>query len=174
MTYCAECGVKNEDNSRFCQNCGAKLELPAKDLSYQSQSAPTQPASPPPQNQYANPQYSSAPATQPQQPQNQTYSQPNYHQPPSRYQSPTGYQQSYPPNAYSGGEKNMALGIILSIIPGFGVMYAGSFGKGILYFLGTFFLLSIFIGVIIYLYQFYDAYKMIDLNNKIHYGRPIY
>jgi hypothetical protein len=182
MPYCAECGVKNEDSSRFCQNCGAKFEAPAKDLSYQTQSTPSQPKTPPPQEQYTNPQYSSTPATQStsapiqqQYSQNLGYGQPAYQQPPSRYQSPMGYQQGYPPNAYTGSEKNMAFGIILSFfIPGLGVWYAGSVGKGILYFFGVFLLATIFIGVIIYIYQLYDTYKMIDLNNKIHYGRPIY
>lgn len=65
MTYCAECGVKNEESSRFCQNCGAKIEAPAKNLSYQTQSTPTQHTSTQPTQANPPPQYSPQPRAQP-------------------------------------------------------------------------------------------------------------
>ena len=69
MTFCPECGTKNEDNAAFCGNCGSTLQ----------QEAPTQPQQPPSQG-YQQPQS-------------------GYQQPPqSGYQQPqSGYQQPMRP-----------------------------------------------------------------------------
>lgn len=57
--YCKKCGLKNDENSKFCQACGTPLESPVQIANSQPVQAPQQQA------------YSQQP----------TYSQPNYSQP---------------------------------------------------------------------------------------------
>lgn len=67
--YCKNCNTYNDDNSRFCSNCGAEFDAPA------AQTAPPAPEQyAQPENQgYENP-YSGQQYSQPQ----QQYSQPQY------------------------------------------------------------------------------------------------
>lgn len=59
------------------------------------------------------------------------------------------------------GEKSMPLAIIGTlIIPGFGAIYNGKVGKGILE-------LIFFWTVVVYFYQIYDAYKLTKENNEL-------
>ena len=62
------------------------------------------------------------------------------------------------------GEKSMALAIILTLfIPGFGAMYNGKIGRGILE-------LIFFWTVVVYFYQIYDAHKLTKENNDLWYA----
>ena len=68
-------------------------------------------------------------------------------------------------------EKSEAKAIIFSIIPGAGQMYCGRIGRGLAILLITTITLLIYVGAIIYIWQFYDAYKCAREYNQTHQWR---
>jgi len=66
-------------------------------------------------------------------------------------------------------EKSEVLAIVLSlIIPGAGQMYCGKIGRGVGILIVTIVLLIVFVGVIVYIWQIYDAYKCAKEYNRTH------
>ena len=112
--FCPNCGSKLNDNSKFCENCGAQVQA-------QQPQQPQQPQ----QQQYQQPQQPQYPPQQPRQQYQQQYQQPygqqQYQQ--QQYQQPYGqqqYQQPYGQQQYPAyrlkTDRSLLKFILLSII----------------------------------------------------------
>src|SRR5437867_806253 len=66
-------------------------------------------------------------------------------------------------------EKSEVLALVLSlVIPGAGQMYCGKIGRGVGILIVTIVLLLFFVGIIVYIWQIYDAYKCAQRYNREH------
>ncbi len=126
MSFCSQCGVKNVDDARFCQTCGAALlAAPAgAPIAQQPQAAPPPPLSPVAPPQAYGPQQYQQPVP-PFQPQPPYGGQPQYGAP----QPPPG---AYPPNYYPPQQQAMPKrkGTVAAAILGF---FLGGFGAQAFY-----------------------------------------
>lgn len=182
--YCDTCGTANEDTGSFCVSCGTKLENnmanPVNPTSIGSGQPvhPPQGAYPPPQGATSPPQGGTPP------PQGQ-YPPPYIQQTQGQYPAPQYTQGQYPAQAQfsapsmgynTGLEKSPGIAFILSLfLPGFGHIYAGKTGTGIVMFLATIFLAWTFIvPIVIWIAGMIDSVNKVNAYNNFirRYGRP--
>ncbi|RMG39652.1 MAG: hypothetical protein D6732_03990 [Methanobacteriota archaeon] len=192
--YCNTCGTANDDNGRFCVSCGAKLEesistpmKPAAEGTAVTPSPtegqyPQQGGQYPPPNQYpATPQGGSAPPyIQGQYPPPQQGGQYPPPQQGGQYPAPQYPQGQFPAQQFggynTGMEKNGAVAFILSFfLPGFGHIYVGKVGMGLLIFILTIVLSwTIIVPLILWLVGMIDSVNKVGAYNNFvrRYGRP--
>ena len=119
MAFCTACGAQNDDASKFCIYCGAKMEQSAPE----PEPAPYDPpnlSEQPPQHIYEPAQPAQQPYQQPSQPVQQTYQQPS--QPAQGYQQQSygqpGFSQYVAPIPTGGLMAWSIITLLLCLIPG--------------------------------------------------------
>lgn len=157
MKRCPFCGAPNPPDATFCVNCGAKLpsEQP------QPYTAPPPPPPTPPTTQpapYSRPMSNVPPQVPPPAP------------PPPAPPPAQPMQQPYPvgpPRQIILKEKDTGIAAVLSlIIPGLGQMYIGKVGRGVLILIVTIILSMVLIGLIIWIWNIFDAYNLAKKYNE--------
>lgn len=105
--YCKNCNTYNDDNSRFCSNCGAELDAPT------AQATPSEPEQyTQPENQGYENQYSQQPYSQPQ----QQYSQPQQHSQPQYGSAPYSQPGYNAPASVPFSNTKAIVAIVLNIV----------------------------------------------------------
>ncbi len=144
--YCPSCGTQNDDQARFCINCGTGIERnPTNPITQAPVSTSSMGAA-----SHAPPMYAdnaSMVRTQP-------------------IQDPL----------MASMQKSVGLAVVLSfLIPGLGQIYAGKTGRGLAFLVGFFIGLLFFLpGVIIWIFGMIDANNIAKRYNEfvLTYGRP--